>query len=306
MTDIGKLIGNTPLLLIAGKPGSAEIYIKLESLNPGGSVKDRVAQAMVQDALGRKLIKKDTIIIEATSGNTGIGLALVTASQGIPLALAMPDSMSRERIKLLKAYGAQLILTPGSKGMPGAIRRVRELLATDSRYLHLDQFSNPANPRIHFETTGPEIFYRLEGHLDAFVAGVGSGGTLTGVGKFLKSPLPKIRIVAVEPAASPVLAGGLAGPHCIQGLGAGFIPEVLDTRLIDSIIPVRKEQAFETARWLARNEGILSGISGGAAVWAAQQIAAKLGPGKRVVTLVPDSGERYLSTSLYSSEEDKQ
>ena len=300
---ITALIGNTPLLKIEAGPEAAALYIKLESYNPGGSIKDRVAMAMLQDARDKGLIRAGTTIIEATSGNTGIGLAMAAAAMGIPLLLIMPDTMSEERRKLLRAYGAQLILTPGSLGMQGAIDLAKEML-TDEKYLHLDQFSNPANPRVHYSTTGPEIYRQLEGKIDAIVAGVGTGGTLTGAGGFLKSRIAKLKIYAVEPALSPVLSGGKAGPHPLQGIGAGFIPPVLNIELIDSIYTVQGEDAFRTAREMARRRGVLVGISSGAALWAALQVARELGPGKTVVTIAPDSGERYLSTPLYAEEED--
>lgn len=300
---ITALIGNTPLLKIEAGAEAAALYVKLESYNPGGSIKDRVAMAMLQDARDKGLIRAGTTIIEATSGNTGIGLAMAAAAMGIPLLLIMPDTMSEERRKLLRAYGAQLILTPGSLGMQGAIDLAKEML-TDEKYLHLDQFSNPANPRVHYSTTGPEIYRQLEGKIDAFVAGVGTGGTLTGAGGFLKSRIAKLKIYAVEPALSPVLSGGKAGPHPLQGIGAGFIPPVLNIELIDSIYIVQGEDAFRTAREMARRRGVLVGISSGAALWAALQVARELGPGKTVVTIAPDSGERYLSTPLYAEEED--
>lgn len=299
---ITALIGNTPLLKIEAGPETAALYVKLESYNPGGSIKDRVALAMLQDARDKGLIREETTIIEATSGNTGIGLAMATAALGIPLLLIMPDSMSEERRKLLRAYGAQLILTPGSLGMQCAIDLAKEMLA-DDKYLHLDQFSNPANPRVHYSTTGPEIYRQLEGKIDAFVAGVGTGGTLTGAGGFLKSRIPKLKIYAVEPALSPVLSGGKAGPHPLQGIGAGFIPPVLNIELIESIYSVQGEDAFRTAREMASRRGVLVGISSGAALWAALKVARELGPGKTVVTIAPDSGERYLSTPLYAEEE---
>lgn len=301
---ITTLIGNTPMLKVDTEPGSADLYIKLESFNPGGSIKDRIARAMLQDALDNGKIKSDTTIIEATSGNTGIGLAMVAAAQDIPLVLVMPDTMSLERRKLLTAYGSQLILTPGAQGMQGAINRTQEMLVSDNKYLHLDQFSNPANPRIHHATTGPEIYRGLDGDIDALVLGVGTGGTLTGAGGFLKSHIAKLKIFAVEPALSPVLAGGDPGPHPIQGIGAGFVPKVLNTGLIDQIISVQEQNAFQTTRQLARRHGVLAGMSSGAALWAAMQVAKELGPGKRVVTVAPDTGERYLSTSLYTAEEE--
>lgn len=296
---IEAFIGNTPLLQLKTDPGSARIFAKLESFNPGGSVKDRVALAMIEDAASRGLIRPETVLLEATSGNTGIGLSLVAAARGIPLVLVMPDSMSPERRKLLEAYGAQLILTPGALGMQGAIARVEQVLATDGNYLHLNQFANPVNPRVHYQTTGPEIFRSLGKRIDCFVAGVGSGGTLTGTGGFLKSRLPGLKIIAVEPAQSPVLAGGKPGPHPLQGLGAGFIPPVLDLKLIDEIIAVEGDAAMEAARELARSQGVLAGISAGAQVWAAKKAARQLDPCGVVVTILPDSGERYLSTDLF-------
>ncbi len=301
---ITTLIGNTPMLKVDGGQESAGLYIKLESFNPGGSIKDRIAQAMVQDALDIGKLQPGTTIIEATSGNTGIGLAMVAAAHSIPLVLVMPDTMSIERRKLLSAYGARLILTPGAQGMQGAISRAQELLAANNKYLHLDQFSNPANPRIHHASTGPEIYHSLEGDLDAFVVGVGTGGTLTGAGGFLKSHIAKLKIYAVEPALSPILAGGNPGPHPLQGIGAGFVPKVLNTGLIDKVISVQGDDAVHTARELASRHGVLVGFSSGAAVWAALQVARDLGPGKRVVTVAPDSGERYLSTFLYTAEEE--
>jgi len=304
MTEkITSLIGNTPLLKLKNNPDAADIYVKIESFNPAGSVKDRVAQSMVQDALDNNKITPETKLIEATSGNTGIGLAMVAAALGIKLTLVMPDSMSAERRQLLAAYGTELILTPGAQGMEGAISRVQGLLAQDSNYLHLDQFSNPANPRIHHATTGPEIYQALEGKVDAFVVGVGTGGTLTGAGGFLKSHIPGIQIVAVEPAKSPVLSGGDPSPHPLQGIGAGFVPQVLNTGLIDKIRTIQGDEAKATAQSMATEYGVLVGISAGAAIWAAIQVADELGPGKNVVTLAPDSGERYLSTPLFTLEE---
>lgn len=301
---ITRLIGNTPILKIPTEEDCADLYIKLESFNPGGSVKDRIARAMLEDAMEHGKIQDETILIEATSGNTGVGLAMSAAAMGIPLTLVMPDSMSIERRKLLAAYGATLILTPGAQGMVGAMARAKELLATDKRYLHLDQFANPANPRIHHATTGPEIYSALAGKVSAFVVGVGTGGTLTGAGGFLKSHISGLGIIAVEPALSPVLSGGEPGSHPIQGIGAGFVPKVLNTGLIDKVVTVEGEDAALTAKALASSHGILAGISSGAAVWAALRTARELGPEKTVVTLAPDTGERYLSTPLYSLEED--
>ena len=298
--NIIQLIGQTPMLkLNPDSTGTGTVYVKLESLNPGGSVKDRIAWAMLKDALDNHKIGPDSILVEATSGNTGIGLAMASAAMGVPLTLVMPDTMSVERRKLLAAYGATLILTPGAQGMRGAIAKAQEFLE-DKRYLHLDQFSNPANPRIHHATTGPEIYRQLEGKLDAFVVGVGTGGTLTGAGGFLKSHIPGLSIVAVEPALSPVLSGGEPGPHPIQGIGAGFVPKTLNVGLIDKILTIEAENAEHTARELARRHGILAGISAGAAVWGAFQIAKQIGPGKVVATVIPDTGERYLSTPLFA------
>lgn len=302
-TEIVKTIGNTPMLEIPATPRRGPVVIKLEGFNPGGSVKDRIAESMLRDALMRGLVNEDTVLIEATSGNTGIGMAMAAASLKVPLLLVMPETMSIERRKLLLAYGAQLVLTPGPKGMKGAIEKVNELKAADSRYLHLDQFGNPANPRIHYETTGPEILEALKGRIDALVVGVGTGGTITGAGSFLKGRVKGIQLVAVEPALSPVLSGGNPGPHPIMGIGAGFVPAVLDTKLLDRIITVEAEDARGTARMLAGDYGLLTGISGGAAVWAALEMAKELGPGSTVVTVAPDTGERYLSTDLFPAQE---
>ena len=292
--NITGLIGNTPLLEL--EPG---LYVKLEGFNPGGSVKDRIALAMLEDAWEQGKIKPDTIIIEATSGNTGIGLAMAAAAMKLKLVLVMPDTMSMERRQLLRAYGATLELTPGAKGMKGAIGHVHSLLAADNRYLHLDQFSHPANPRVHYETSGPEILKGLTVAPDALVCGVGTGGTITGAGKFLKEHNPNLLIVAVEPELSPVLSGGQPGPHPIQGIGPGFVPEVLDTSLLDRIITVSGANAQKTTRLLASENGILAGISSGAALWAAREVKKELGSNKTVVTVAPDTGERYLSTNLF-------
>jgi cysteine synthase A len=292
------------MLKLNAGDNSAEVYVKLESFNPGGSVKDRIAWAMLKDAMENGKIGPDTIILEATSGNTGIGLAMAATAMGISLTLVMPDTMSVERRQLLAAYGATIVLTPGAQGMLGAIGKAQEYLAEDKRYLHLDQFSNPANPRIHHATTGPEIYRHMEGKLDAFVVGVGTGGTLTGAGGFLKSHIAGLNIYAVEPALSPVLSGGEPGPHPIQGIGAGFVPKILNIGLIDKIITVQAENAQHTTRQLARRHGILAGISAGAAVWAAFQVAKQIGPGKRIATVIPDTGERYLSTPLFATEQE--
>lgn len=302
-TSITRLVGQTPMLKVEGGQELADIYIKLESFNPGGSVKDRIAMAMLQDAFSHGKITQDTILIEATSGNTGIGLAMTATAMQVPLTLVMPDTMSIERRKLLSAYGANLVLTPGALGMRGAIAKAQEMLSKDNRYLHLDQFANPANPRVHHATTGPEIYRQTNGNVDALVLGVGTGGTLTGAGGFLKAHIPNLSIIAVEPVLSSVLSGGDPGPHPIQGIGAGFVPSVLNTALIDKIITVQGEDAQQTARELARLHGVLAGISSGAAFWAAVQVAKEFGPGKSVVTIAPDTGERYLSTPLFGAEE---
>jgi cysteine synthase A len=295
------LIGDTPVVRLHRLPpqGSAMVWAKLESTNPGGSVKDRISKAMVEAAEEAGVLQPGDVIIEPTSGNTGIGLAMVAAVKGYRLILLMPDTMSAERRALLKAFGAELILTPGTDGMKGAVARAEEL-ARENGYFMPQQFDNPAHPEIHRRTTAAEILVQV-GHLDAFVAGVGTGGTITGVGEILKDTLPGVRIVAVEPADSPVLSGGSPGKHKIQGIGAGFVPEVLNTRVIDEIIQVTNDDAAEIACRLAREEGILAGISSGAATWAALEVAQRLGEDKVVVTLLPDTGERYLSTGLFGS-----
>jgi cysteine synthase A len=293
-------ISRTPLVRLSRltHPNSAAVWGKMENLNPGGSVKDRIALAMVEDAESRGLIKPGATLVEPTSGNTGIGLALVCAVKGYKLILTMPETMSVERRRLLAAYGADLVLTPGTQGMRGAVARAEELAGQYGYFIPM-QFSNPANPRIHEQTTGPEIIAALDGHVDAFVAGVGTGGTITGVGRALRKHNPQVDIVAVEPAASPVLSGGSPGPHKIQGIGAGFIPEVLDTGIYREVITVRDEDAFATARRLAREEGLFVGISAGANVCAALRLAERLGPGKNVVTVLCDTGERYLSVGVF-------
>ena len=299
------LIGGTPLLklnnYIAQEQLEADIYGKLEYFNPAGSVKDRIAKAMIEDAEQKGLLQKDSVIIEPTSGNTGIGLAAPAASRGYRITLTMPETMSVERRNLLKAYGAELVLTDGAKGMKGAIEKANELAAATPHSFIPGQFSNPANPAVHFATTGPEIWQDTDGTVDIFVAGVGTGGTVSGTGKYLKSKNPQIKVVAVEPAGSPVLSKGTPGPHKIQGIGAGFVPDTLDTGIYDEIIPVENEDAFATGRALARKEGLLVGISSGAAVWAAAQLARRPeNKGKRIVALLPDTGERYLSTPMFS------
>ena len=294
--DITKLIGRTPMVRINRLvgPESAEVVAKLESFNPAGSVKDRIALSMIEDAEARGLIKPGDTIIEPTSGNTGIGLAMVAAAKGYRLILTVPENMTDERKALLTLFGAELILTPASEGMSGAVRKAEELARLHG-YFMPQQFNNPANPEIHRRTTAREILEDTDGKLDAFVAGVGTGGTITGVGEVLKEKMPWVRIVAVEPARSPVLSGGKPGPHGIPGIGAGFIPAVLNLEVIDEIITVKDEDARETMLRLIREEGILAGISSGAAMWAALQVAKRLGPGKRVVVVLPDTGERYLS-----------
>ncbi len=301
--NVTELIGNTPLVRLRNvtRGAYAEVLAKLEFQNPGGSVKDRIALSMIEAAEAAGKIGPDTIILEPTSGNTGIGLAMVAAAKGYRCTLVMPETMSLERRKLLRAYGAQLVLTPGSEGMRGAIRVANEMAASDPRYFIPQQFENPANPDIHRRTTAEEIWRDTDGQLDIFVSGVGTGGTLTGVGQVLKPRLPHLRIVAVEPADSPVLSGGKPGPHKIQGIGAGFVPGVLETGLIDEIVRVTNDEAFEMARRLPREEGLLVGISSGAAVHAALLVARRPeNAGKRIVVVVPSNGERYLSTALFA------
>lgn len=302
---ITDLIGGTPLLrlsnYIAGKELGAVIYGKLEYFNPAGSVKDRIAKAMIDEAEEKGLLKPDSVIIEPTSGNTGIGLAAVAASRGYRIILTMPETMSIERRNLLRAYGAELVLTEGAKGMKGAIEKAQELAAETPGSFIPSQFTNPANPAVHRRTTGPEIWEDTDGKVDIFVAGVGTGGTITGTGEYLKSRNPEIKVVAVEPAGSPVLSKGTPGPHKIQGIGAGFVPDTLNTEVYDEIITVENEDAFEAGRTLARSEGLLVGISSGAAVFAAAELARRPeNKGKIIVALLPDTGERYLSTPMFS------
>jgi cysteine synthase A len=285
--------GNTPLVKLQ-RIGAGSLYGKLESRNPGGSVKDRIALAMVKAAEKEGRLRPGGVLVEPTSGNTGIGLALVAAARGYRLILTMPETMSRERRTLLKLYGAELVLTPGSQGMGGAIKAAQELLAANPDYFMPQQFENPANPQIHRETTAQEILAQID-QIDAFVAGVGTGGTITVVGEVLKEKNPNVRIIAVEPAGSPVLSGGSPGPHKIQGIGAGFVPKVLNREIIDEVIPVKDEDAYGMAKELACKEGLLVGISSGAAVAAARQAALEMGPGARIVVMLPDTGERYLS-----------
>ncbi len=299
------LIGATPLLRLARFAGlrdlGADVYGKLEYFNPAGSVKDRIAKAMIEDAEEKGLLRPGSVIVEPTSGNTGIGLAAVAAAKGYRIILTMPETMSIERRILLRAYGAELVLTEGALGMKGAIARAREIAAAVPGAFIPGQFSNPANPRIHRLTTGPEIWEDTGGGVDIFVAGVGTGGTVTGAGGYLKSRKPEVRVVAVEPAGSPVLSGGRAGPHKIQGIGPGFVPETLDVSVCDEIIAVENEDAFETGRALAREEGLLAGISSGAAAWAAALLAKRPeNRGKIIVALLPDTGERYLSTPMFT------
>jgi len=301
--DVTQLVGNTPLVRInrLAQGMAGEVVAKLEYFNPSHSVKDRIGVAMVNAGEEAGLITKDTILVEPTSGNTGIALAFVAAARGYKLVLVMPDTMSKERRMLLRAYGAELILTPGSEGMPGAIRKAEELAASDKRYFMPQQFKNAANPEMHRRTTAEEIWRDTDGRVDVLVAGVGTGGTITGVGEALKARKPSINVVAVEPEASPVLSGGAKGPHVLQGIGAGFVPEVLNTGVYDEIIQVSNENALQTARDLATEEGLLTGISAGAAVWAALQVAASPeNKGKLIVVMTPDFGERYLSTALYA------
>ncbi|HHW66455.1 MAG: cysteine synthase [Defluviitaleaceae bacterium] len=298
------LIGKTPLVKFNRiNDGTAEIYAKVEYFNPGGSVKDRIAYSMIAEAEKKGLINQDTVIIEPTSGNTGIGLALVAAIKGYRLILTMPETMSIERRMLLKAYGAELVLTPGSEGMKGAVRKAEELARQYGNAFIPQQFKNLSNPKIHRLTTAQEILNDTNGNIDIFVAGVGTGGTLTGVGEILKAHNPNIKVVAVEPSASAVLSGEMPGPHKIQGIGAGFIPEILNVDVVDEIIKVSNDDAINTARKLAKLEGLLVGISSGAAAWAALTLAKQIeNKGKRIVVVLPDTGERYLSAGLYSQE----
>lgn len=304
-TSADQLIGKTPLLElthIEKKHGlKAKIFAKLEYFNPAGSVKDRIAKAMIDDAEQKGLLKEGSVIIEPTSGNTGIGLASVAAARGYRIIIVMPETMSVERRQIMKAYGAELVLTDGTKGMKGAIEKADELSKEFPNSFVPGQFVNEANPKAHFETTGPEIFSDTDGKVDFFVAGVGTGGTITGTGKYLKSKLPNVKVVAVEPKSSAVLSTGVAGPHKIQGIGAGFVPKVLDTDIYDEIIPVENDDAFAMGKEVGRNEGVLVGISSGAALWAAVELAKRPeNEGKNIVVLFPDTGDRYLSTPLFA------
>ena len=301
--NITQLIGSTPLVRLnrVTDGAGADVVAKLESFNPAASVKDRLGVALIDAAEEAGLLKPDTIILEPTSGNTGIALAMVAAARGYRLTLTMPETMSVERRKLLLAYGAELILTPGAEGMPGAIAKAEELAKTDQRYFVPQQFENPANPAIHRKTTAEEVWRDTDGKIDIFVSGVGTGGTITGVAQVIKERKPSVRMIAVEPAASPVLSGGPKGPHPIQGIGAGFIPDVFDAGIVDEILPVGNDDALDMARRLAREEGILGGISSGAAVWAAVQVALRPeNAGQLIVVVIPDFGERYLSTPLFA------
>lgn len=307
-TSAEQLIGNTPLVELTHIEKElglkAKLIAKLELFNPAGSVKDRVALAMINDAEKRGVLSKESVIIEPTSGNTGIGLASVAAARGYKLIIVMPDSMSVERRQIMKAYGAQLVLSPGAKGMPGAIERANQLAASTPNSFIAGQFVNPANVMAHYTTTGPEIYSATDGKVDIFVAGVGTGGTITGTGKYLKEQNSKIKVVAVEPATSPVLSKGVKGPHGIQGIGAGFVPDILDTGIYDEIIPVKDEDAFTYGRLMGKKEGVLVGISSGAALAAAVELARREeNAGKQIVVLMPDTGDRYLSTKLFAADE---
>jgi cysteine synthase len=302
------MIGNTPMVKLTrmSGPSDAEVWVKLEGFNPGGSVKDRIALSMIEDAEQRGRLKKGMKIVEPTSGNTGIGLAMVAAVKGYTMVLTMPESMSMERRQLLQAYGAELVLTPAAKGMQGAVDKAAEIMASGKEYFMPQQFENPSNPMVHRRTTAREILEFMGGRrIDAFVAGVGTGGTITGVGEVFRKKVKGVRIYAVEPAASPVLSGGKAGPHPIQGIGANFVPKILNTKVYDEIIQVTADEAKGTTKRLAIEEGLLVGISSGAACFAALKVAAKLGKGKRVVTILPDGGERYLSMGVFGSPEAK-
>lgn len=303
--SVSELVGNTPIVKLNRlvDENSADVYVKLEYMNPGSSVKDRIALAMIEAAEKEGQLKEGSTIVEPTSGNTGIGLAMIAASKGYKAVLVMPDTMSLERRNLLRAYGAELVLTPGADGMKGAIAKAEELVK-ERGYFMPQQFKNPANPEIHRATTGKEIVEQMGEQLDAFISGVGTGGTITGAGEVLKEKYANIKIYAVEPVNSPVLSGGKPSPHKIQGIGAGFVPDVLNTELYDGVIQITNEDAFEYARQAAKEEGVLCGISSGAAISAALQVAKELGKGKKVLAILPDNGERYLSTALYQFDEE--
>ncbi|MCA0985613.1 cysteine synthase A [Halobacillus yeomjeoni] len=303
--NVSELVGKTPMVKLVGsaEEDSADIYLKLEYMNPGSSVKDRIALSMIEEAEKAGLLNTGDTIIEPTSGNTGIGLAMIAASKGYQTVLVMPDTMSQERRNLLRAYGAELVLTPGSEGMKGAIKKAAELQEQHG-YFMPQQFNNEANPYIHEKTTGPEIVEQMGDQLDAFVAGIGTGGTITGAGKVLKERYPDIKIVAIEPEGSPVLSGGEPGPHKIQGIGAGFVPGILNTSIYDEVYQVTMKDSYAAAREAARKDGILGGVSSGSAIHVAKQVAKKLGKGKKVVAIIPSNGERYLSTPLYQFEEE--
>jgi len=301
--NVAQLIGNTPLVRLRriSDESGAEVVAKLEFFNPGGSVKDRIGLSMIEAAEREGKIGPDTVVLEPTSGNTGIALALVCAARGYKCTLVMPSTMSKERRMLLRAYGADLVLTPGVEGMPGAIRRAEELAASDERYFITQQFENPANPEVHRRTTAEDIWRDTDEKVDVIVAGIGTGGTITGIGEVLKERKPDVRCVGVEPAGSPILSGGEKGPHALQGIGAGFVPKVLNTKIYDEIVRVTNEDAFASARRVAREEGLLVGISSGAAIWAAEQVAGRAeSKGKLIVVIIPSNGERYLSTALFN------
>ncbi|MFC4323914.1 cysteine synthase A [Litchfieldia salsa] len=303
--SIHELVGETPIVKLNRlvDENSADVYLKLEFMNPGSSVKDRIALAMIEAAEKSGELKVGDTIVEPTSGNTGIGLAMVAAAKGIKAILVMPETMSLERRNLLRAYGAELVLTPGPEGMGGAIRKAEEL-SKEHGYFMPQQFKNEANPEIHRNTTGKEIVSQMSDGVDAFISGIGTGGTITGVGQVLKEHFPNVKIVAVEPADSPILSGGKPGPHKIQGIGAGFVPDILDTKVYDEVVTVKNDEAFDYARRAAREEGILGGISSGAAIFAALKVAKELGKGKKVLAVLPSNGERYLSTPLYQFEQE--
>lgn len=306
VNNVSELVGQTPMVKLNGsaEEDSADVYLKLEYMNPGSSVKDRIALSMIEEAEKDGRLKEGDTIVEPTSGNTGIGLAMIAAAKGYKAILVMPDTMSQERRNLLRAYGAELVLTPGSEGMKGAIKKAADLQEKEG-YFMPQQFNNEANPLIHEKTTGPEIVEQMGDQLDAFVSGIGTGGTITGAGKVLKEKYPDIKIYAIEPEESPVLSGGNPGPHKIQGIGAGFVPGILNTEIYDEVVQVSKEDSFHAAREAAKKDGILGGISSGSAIHVAKQVAKKLGKGKKVVAVIPSNGERYLSTPLYQFEDEQ-